>query len=228
MTAIQLKSVVVRFPAARGDLFEVLRIDEFTAEPGRLTVISGPSGSGKSTLIMVAAGLLKPQSGQVMFGGTDLVGLGESARDQLRRDSIGLVFQDFQLVPELSPLANVLLPASFGRHGRGLRGRAKMLLAEFGIPVDRSVTPLLSRGEQQRVAFARALLFDPPVILCDEPTASLDMAASEAIAAKLSALAKAGKTVVVVSHDRVVQGAADRLLRLDRGRLGPLSEEAQA
>jgi putative ABC transport system ATP-binding protein len=119
----------------------------------------------------------------------------------------------------LSPLANVLLPASFSRAANGTRNRAEALLMELGVPLDRKTTPLLSRGEQQRVALARALLFDPPVILCDEPTASLDANASGAVAERLAALARAGKTVLAVSHDPVVKAQADQLFQLDHGRL---------
>lgn len=185
--------------------------------PG-LTVLSGASGSGKSTLLYLLAGLLVPTRGSVMWGGTDLARLSEMARDRWRRRNAGFVFQDFHLIEELSPLKNVLLPATFSgfstaRH----RARAKMLLDRMDVP-DRPRVSLLSRGEQQRVALARALIFGPPVIFADEPTASLDAPNGARVAAMLADLAAAGRTVIVASHDPAVLDLSARHIRLDHGR----------
>ena len=176
--------------------------------PGKITAIAGPSGSGKSTLLYVLAGLQPPQAGRVLSDGADIYRLGEGRRDAWRRRTVGFVFQDFHLIPELSVVANVALPGTFGRSGGRRRAPAE-LLAELGVPTDRRSVAMLSRGEQQRVAIARALAFDPPVMLADEPTASLDGAAASEVRAILRRLAEDGRTVVVVSHDEALLAEAD-------------------
>ena len=129
------------------------------------------------------------------------------------------MFQDFHLIEELSPLENVLVPAWFGAGaGRDCRDRAGALLTRLGVP-DRRRAALLSRGEQQRTALARALLMDPAVVFADEPTASLDVASGAEVIALLSALAREeGRTVIAASHDPALIAAADRRLALERGR----------
>jgi putative ABC transport system ATP-binding protein len=186
---------------------------------GQLTARAGPSGSGKSSLLYVLSGLLRADGGEVRWGEVRLDRLGEAARDSWRRQHAGFVFQNFQLVDEMSPLDNVLLPAWFGRwSAAGLKPRARTLLDELGVP-QRRRADLLSRGEQQRVAICRALLLDPPVVLADEPTASLDAKAGAEVGAILSRLAQEGRTVVVASHDPEFLQRADRVLRLEHGQL---------
>jgi putative ABC transport system ATP-binding protein len=135
---------------------------------------------------------------------------------------IGFVFQDFHLLPELTPLQNVLLPASFERFAmsRAMRERAKSLLDRFAVPQARRTTAVLSRGEQQRVALARALLFDPPVILADEPTASLDAASGATVIDILQQLSiKDGRTVIAVSHDHALIERFAMRFALEHGRM---------
>lgn len=153
------------------------------------------------------------------WNGVAIGGLPESARDKWRRENAGFVFQSFNLIDELSPLENVLLPARFGGAELApLRPRAQGLLAEFKVPSDRRTVSLLSRGEQQRVAIARALLRDPGVIFADEPTASLDADAAARIATTLKEMAaEQRRTVVVASHDPALLALADRTVRLDHG-----------
>ncbi|MEM8789593.1 MAG: ATP-binding cassette domain-containing protein [Pseudomonadota bacterium] len=209
-----------RDPAGRD--IRVLDIAEFTAQDGRLTVITGPSGSGKSTLLHVLSGLLLPDAGQVRWRGAQITALGEGARDRWRRRNVGMVFQNFHLIDELSPLDNVLAPGWFDRFSvGGLRARAAALLQDFDVPQARGRLAHLSRGEQQRVALARALLFDPPLILADEPTASLDRVAGATVIDRLRTLADAGRTVLAVSHEPDLIAAAGIVLRLERGRLSP-------
>lgn len=186
--------------------------------PGQVLVLTGPSGSGKTTLLYLLSGLLLPMGGQIDWDGTDLAGLRENARDRWRRQNAGFVFQDFHLIPQLSPLDNVLIPAGFTAFStRLLRARAEGLLARFGVPARRT-TALLSRGEQQRVALARALLGNPGVIFADEPTASLDAASGQQVAQALRDLAhQDGRTVIIASHDPATIGIADQCLRLSRG-----------
>jgi putative ABC transport system ATP-binding protein len=201
-----------------------LSIPVLNVSPGSLLAITGPSGSGKSTFLYAIAGLLRPSQGEITWGGRILQTMPETIRDHWRRHTIGFVFQDFHLMPELSPLANVLLPASFENLSvsRALKERALMLLEGFGVPYKRASVVDLSRGEQQRVALARALLFDPPVLLADEPTASLDALAGEQVAQTLEDLSKQeGRTVIVVSHDPALINRIGTRFVLERGQARP-------
>ncbi len=205
------------FRDASGGTFPALDLPHFAPKAGALTAVRGPSGCGKSTLLYVLAGLLPPDRGTVRFGDVDIYTLGEGRRDRWRRESIGFVFQDFHLLPELSPLANVAIAATFGGHRANVAARARALLEQLGVPHSRRSVELLSRGEQQRVAIARALLFDPPLILADEPTASLDDVAGAAVLDVLATLARAGKTVVIASHDPKALALAEATLVLEHG-----------
>ena len=191
--------------------------------PGQLSVIVGPSGSGKSTLLHALAGIVVPQHGLISFGATVVNQLDESRRDAWRLAHCGLVFQEFRLIDELDALGNVLLPAQFQQAGipAFLRARALELLERFDVPQRAGPVAKMSRGEQQRVALARALLLDPPLILADEPTASLDADNGQRIAAALQTLAQSGKTVVTVTHDDKLVARADSLLRMQAGRVLP-------
>jgi len=188
---------------------------------GEMTVLAGPSGSGKSTLLYLLAGLLAPQQGSILWNDIDLARLNEAARDRWRLGHAGFVFQSFNLIDELSPLENVLLPARFSSMSVDkYRDRAATLLTDLDVPVHRRRAALLSRGEQQRVAIARALLRDPAVIFADEPTASLDAAAGRNVTHLLRELAtRQGRTVIVASHDPALLERAARVIRLDHGRV---------
>ena len=199
----------------------VLDIPSLRIHAGGFVALTGPSGSGKTTLLHTLAGILKPRSGTVRWNEVIVSALGESASDRWRLRHCGLVFQDFHLIEQLSPIKNVLLPATFSSFviSAELKGRATTLLKGLGVPdAARSVTTL-SRGERQRVAIARALLFNPPVVLADEPTASLDQAAAESVGGTLAGLAFEGRTVLVVTHDPALIARADHVIRLERGRI---------
>lgn len=198
-------------------------IPELSIRAGEMTALAGASGSGKSTLLYLLAGLLVPQHGKVVWADIDLARLSEAARDRWRLANAGFVFQSFNLIDELSPLDNVLLPVWFGwTRAAAQRERAEALLDRFQVPIARSRVSLLSRGEQQRVAIARALLLDPRVIFADEPTASLDARSGEIVADALRDLAETeGRTVIVASHDPAVLTRAAASVRLDHGRLEP-------
>jgi putative ABC transport system ATP-binding protein len=189
--------------------------------PGQLSVIVGPSGSGKSTLLHALAGIVVPQQGRILFGDVALNALVESQRDAWRQAHCGMVFQDFRLIDELDALANTVLPAQFTRLHlpAALRERALALLAGFELPPRGGPVARLSRGEQQRVALARALLLDPPLLLADEPTASLDAENGQRIATALQAVARQGKTVIAVTHDDKLANLADQRLTMKAGRL---------
>jgi len=212
----------VEAPAGRQPIAD---IPELALPAGRLTALCGPSGSGKSTFLYLLAGLLVPQQGEVLWSGTDITRLPETARDRWRLAHAGFVFQSFNLVDELPPVDNVLLPAWFANIGVGeRRRRAEALLDRFGVPTARARVSLLSRGEQQRVAIARALLLEPRIVFADEPTASLDAKSGEFVAETLAALAaEEGRTVVVATHDPVLIARAGGTVSIDHGRIQPPS-----
>jgi ABC-type lipoprotein export system ATPase subunit len=212
---------VEKMTVAFGKLLALDGID-LAISAGMLAGFAGPSGSGKTSLLHAVAGLLRPRTGRVAWGGVALSELGEGARDAWRRLSVGLVFQDFHLVGELDALANVLLPVRFDhfRLSAALRARASALLDRVGITTPHRIAGLLSRGEQQRVAIARALLRQPRIVLADEPTASLDAAASRDVAELLVDTCRtAAATLVVVSHDAALLSRLDRVHELRGGRL---------
>ena len=188
---------------------------------GALAVVLGASGSGKSTLLNVLGLLEDADRGEVRLGGELVSAVGRSARSGARGRYIGFVFQSFLLLPSLTALDNVLLAARYaGRAGGDVRRRARDLLAQFGV-LERQghYPPQLSGGEQQRVAFCRAVLNDPPVLLADEPTGNLDEVNGRVILDALRARARAGAAVVVVSHQAAAAADADAVYRMQEGRL---------
>lgn len=200
----------------------VLDLSGLTLAPGTGLAVTGPSGSGKSTLLLTLAGIVAPAAGNVVWDGVDLARLGALGRDRLRRRRLGLVFQDLALIGALSPLQNVLLPVGFDhfRVPAALRARGQALLQRFGVP-GRGRADQLSRGEQGRVALARALILDPPVIFADEPTAALDATSGAQVAAALADLVASGRTVLAVTHDPGLAAAMGAQLRLEQGRIAP-------
>ncbi|NVO14770.1 MAG: ATP-binding cassette domain-containing protein [Rhodoplanes sp.] len=198
---------------------------------GETVAVTGPSGAGKTTLLHAVAALLRPDRGTVSWGDTDVSAWPERQRDRWRRDTVGLVFQDFALVPELGVIENILLPLRFDgfRLPAEARRRAEALAARVGIEMLAPRTAALSRGEQQRVAVARALIRRPALLLADEPTASLDAATGARVAdLLLDAARETGASLLIVSHDPALLARADRVHRLVAGRLvaEPLVAEA--
>lgn len=221
---LQCNGLTVTFKDADGGLpFRALDDVNLTSAPGQLHVVTGPSGSGKSTLLYAMSGLMRADAGEVRFGDVSLSTMSETDRDAWRRSHVGFVFQTFHLIQELNARDNVLLPVWFGQWRAGdFADRARQLLDDLNVPLGRGPARHLSRGEQQRVALARALIFDPPIILADEPTASLDLATGETVISMLGDLArKEGRTVIVVSHDPVLIAAADTITTLQRGTAAP-------
>ncbi|MBY0612226.1 MAG: ATP-binding cassette domain-containing protein [Beijerinckiaceae bacterium] len=219
---LRADSLRITFVDAAGARFTALDIPRLEAGCGDSLAITGPSGSGKSTLLYALAGLVDDLEGNVAWDETMLMRLPQTARDRWRRENAGFVFQDFHLIAELSPIENVLMPARFALFSASadLKARALNLLDELRVPIARKLSSQLSRGEQQRVAIARALLFDPPIILADEPTASLDAEAANDVSTLLTELAaRSGKLVITVSHDeRLIERCGARLA-LEHGRL---------
>ncbi len=189
---------------------ETLTFPDITVKRGEHLFLHGPSGSGKSTLLSLLAGMLRPASGSVRVLGTDIHRLGASARDQFRADHMGVIFQQFNLVPYLNTLANVTLPCGLSplrskRSEPSVKGEAERLLTALSIPEDhwqRKVTRL-SIGQQQRIAAARALIGAPGLILADEPTSALDTDNRDRFLELLLNLAHRHDTsVLFVSHDQ--------------------------
>ncbi|GAA3441529.1 ABC transporter ATP-binding protein [Planomonospora venezuelensis] len=188
--------------------------------PGTFTAVMGPSGSGKSTLLQCAAGLDRPTGGSVVVDGVELAGHDEAARTRLRRQRIGFVFQQFNLLPTLTVLQNVLLPLRLAGE-KADPGHAVAVLERVGLAGRLGHRPAeLSGGQQQRVAIARALVTRPSVIFADEPTGALDTRSARDV---LNLLAESvrdhGQTVVMVTHDPVAAAYADSVLFLADGRI---------
>jgi putative ABC transport system ATP-binding protein len=205
-----------------GRRHDVLRGLSGEVRRGEFVVLLGPSGSGKSTLLNVVSGIDRPDSGLVEVAGVDLTRLGEKERTLFRRRHLGFVFQFFNLLPTLTVLENLLLPLELkGRVGGDEESRARTLLEKVGL-ADRADTfpDRLSGGEQQRVAFARALVHDPDLILADEPTGNLDPDTGERILDLLESLVRdQGRTLLAVTHSRELAARADRILHMDHGLL---------
>ena len=218
MLSLHLESVSIGFP---GLAQPVLAIDELDLEAGDRLAIAGASGSGKSTFVNLVAGLMRPHGGRIVWTDRDIAALGEGGRDRWRAANVGLVMQDFHLFPGLSAIDNVLLPARLsGAAGGAVRTRARELMARVGLGRPEQSIETMSRGEMQRVAVARALLRRPGVLIADEPTASLDAEAGEAVGRLLIELADAeGSTLIVVSHDTRLTARLPRHLTLSAGRI---------
>ena len=187
---------------------------------GELVAIVGPSGSGKSTLGGLLAGLDRPTAGSIVVGGTRLDRLGEDALARWRADNVGIVFQNFHLIPTLTAAENVGLGLRFGRHRSRRRDRIGEALAAVGLGDKAKRLPSqLSGGEQQRVGIARAIVARPPLVVADEPTGSLDSAASRIIFDLILDIRAAGTTVVFITHDRALAAMADRTVTMRDGRI---------
>jgi putative ABC transport system ATP-binding protein len=190
--------------------------------PGEALAVLGPSGSGKSTLLNLIAGLDRPSEGEVSVGGVRVDRLGEAAAARYRRERVGMVFQFFNLIDDLTVLDNVLLPAQLSGMARSeARARAEQLLAALGVDTyARHYPGRLSGGERQRVAVARALINRPALLLADEPTGALDTASREDVKELIKELNADGQTVVLVTHDEeLAAGCATREVRLLDGRI---------
>jgi len=201
-TVLAARGLVKRFAAPSGAPIDVLAGANLEVRRGELVVIEGPSGSGKSTLLNVIGLLEDADAGEVWFGERRVSALGRSAKSRERGRWLGFVFQSFLLLPALTALENVLLAARYtGGVSAERRRHALLLLERFGVAARRDHHPAqLSGGEQQRVAFCRAVLNDPPLVLADEPTGNLDDDNGAIILEALREQVRAGGAVVVVSH----------------------------
>ncbi len=201
-------------------MLTVLNAVSFEAREKESIAVVGPSGSGKTTLLGLCAGLDKPTSGSVVVGGTDLAGLTENARAALRNELVGFVFQTFKLIPTLTALENVMVPAEL-RRDRKARRKAVALLESVDLADRQHHYPVqLSGGEQQRVGLARAFINRPRILFADEPTGNLDADTSATIEHLLLDLNRsAGTTLIIVTHNLELAARTDRILELRGGAL---------
>jgi len=196
---------------------------------GEIVSLVGPSGSGKSTLLMALAGLERPDSGSVVVAGQDLTSYGEDQLARFRGRNVGIVFQSFHLVPTMTALENVALPLELAGASDAF-ARAAAELAAVGLADRAGHYPAqLSGGEQQRVAVARAIVANPPLLVADEPTGNLDEATGASIIDLLFALRRErGSTLVIVTHDNNLAARCDRVIRIRSGRIDATGADASA
>ncbi|TXF12303.1 ABC transporter ATP-binding protein [Pelomicrobium methylotrophicum] len=218
---IELESVAKVYRKGRQEVRALDGLDLTVAERGMVAIV-GPSGSGKSTLLHLIGAMDRPTAGEVVVAGRRLNTLPQAELTRFRRQTVGFVFQSFNLIPNLTALENVMLPMEFNGVGAAKRKEvATRLLARMGLAARLTHRPQeLSGGEQQRVAIARALANDPPLILADEPTGNLDSKTGEMIYELLQEIARE-RTVVVVTHAETLARMSNRVLYLKDGRLAP-------
>jgi len=203
-----------------GKTLTVLDNISFEVEAGSTNAIVGPSGSGKTTLLGLCAGLDRSTTGTVTLNGINLGSLGEDKRAQVRNQYVGFIFQNFQLLPTLTALENVMVPLEL-RGEKNIRARALDLLDKVGLAERGHHYPAqLSGGEQQRVSLARAFSNQPKILFADEPTGNLDAETSEKVVKLIFDLNKeAGTTLVLVTHDLELAAKTQRILRIKGGKL---------
>lgn len=215
MADLRIKDLVVEYSS--GD-YAVRPIDglDLEVEAGSLAILLGPSGCGKTTLLSCLGGILKPAAGRIEFGDTDVTALASRELAAYRRDTVGIVFQAFNLVPSLTALENAMVPMhAAGMFRQDARRRAEQLLTRVGLEHRMRHRPGdLSGGQQQRVAVARAIALDPPLILADEPTAHLDFIQVEEVLRLIRELAEDERVVVVATHDTRILPLADQVVEL--------------
>jgi putative ABC transport system ATP-binding protein len=222
-------SAPIRLVGVARDFFDgkilrrVLKKLDLDIFAGELTIVAGPSGSGKTTLLTIMGFLLQPSEGRIFIQDREVTRFSSDRLATLRREKIGFVFQQSVLVPALTVLDNILLP--FGIQGtsvpKAVRARARQLLEKLGLERYVNAMPQqLSLGQQQRVAIVRALINDPPLLLCDEPTSALDAESSAIVLDSLKKLSgEPARAVVMVTHDPRVFPFADRLLKIEDGQI---------
>jgi putative ABC transport system ATP-binding protein len=214
-TTLTIKNLTVEYVSAGYRLRPIENLS-FTAEGGQLVVLLGPSGCGKTTLLSCIAGLLTPAAGEISIDDIDVLALRGAELAAYRRETVGVIFQAFNLIPSLSALGNVMVPLRLsGRPRSAARARALELLEQVGLADRTGHRPgRLSGGQQQRVAIARALAHNPPVVVADEPTAHLDGIQVEAVLRLIREIAAAGRLVVVATHDDRITRIADQVVDL--------------
>ncbi len=219
-SVIAFRDVVKIYPLPAGD---VLALDHLTLDVGRgeFVALMGPSGSGKSTLLNLIGCLDVPTAGDLVINGTSIREMSDDQLTLLRRDTLGFIFQQFNLLPLLNVIENVEFPLLLRDEGRHNEERCRKVLGAVALaPELYTHKPTeLSGGQQQRVAIARALVNDPEILLCDEPTGNLDRKTGTGIMELLSELNREGKTIIMVTHDPKTAEYASRIIQIEDGRL---------
>ncbi len=219
MPLIEIKHLKKIFSEGEANEFQALKGIDLMVEKGEFVAIMGVSGSGKSTLMNMIGCLDKPSSGLYMLDGEEVERKSASELVKIRRNKIGFVFQNFNLLPRVQAVTNVELPLVYkGIRPKERRARAKKVMEELGLGDRiRHKPSMLSGGEQQRVAIARALVNKPAVLLADEPTGNLDSKSGDQVMGILSDLHKKGTTIILVTHDKKIAEYADRTINLVDG-----------
>lgn len=220
--ALDLTGIEKVYNRGKPSEVRVLRGASVQVKPGEVVALVAPSGAGKSTLLHIAGLLDTPDAGQVRLAGRDMVGLSDRARTEARREDVGFIYQFHHLLPEFSALENIVIPQlANGRSEAEARARAMDLLARVGVAARAEHRPAaLSGGEQQRVAFCRALANAPRLLLADEPTGNLDPATSDQVFGALMELVRdTGLAALIATHNMELAARMDRIVRLDQGRI---------
>lgn len=228
-TMLQVEGLTKSYPTRGGDPLTVLKAVDFSLSAGDSLAIVGPSGSGKTTLLGLCAGLDRPSSGTVSIAGTSIGGLTEDQRAAVRNAHVGFVFQNFQLIPTLTALENVMVPLELrGDGGPAREAEALALLDRVGLGARHRHYPIqLSGGEQQRVALARAFINQPKILFCDEPTGNLDGETAHKVVELIFGLNREkGTTLVLVTHDSELAARCARTIRLKNGSVVPEASPA--
>lgn len=220
---VELKDIYKIYCMGSAACVNALNGVDLKIKSGEFIAIMGPSGSGKSTMMHIVGALDLPSKGKVLLDGTDISNLNEDKLAEIRGKKIGFVFQDFNLIPTLTALENVMLPMLFQESEKSTENQekhCKALLGLVGLGDRITHKPTeLSGGQQQRVAIARALVNDPEIILADEPTGALDSKSSQEIMDLLKDLNKKGKTVILITHDKSVANISKRQIHLRDGKI---------
>jgi len=216
---VLLEGVSRRYQVGANEVYALRDVD-LEIDQGEFTVVLGPSGSGKTTLLNMISALDSPTAGRVTVAGREITGMDRGELFTFRREVVSFIFQTFNLFPTLTALENVQVGGEIAGSAREARRRAAEVLGSVGLGdrLDHYPTEL-SGGEQQRVAIARALVTENPLIVADEPTGDLDFRTGVQILELLEAQALAGRTVIVVTHNREISRVADRAIELSSGRI---------
>jgi ABC-type lipoprotein export system ATPase subunit len=218
---VEVKDVVKRFPMGETEI-AILKGISFQVNQGEFVCIVGPSGNGKSTLLNMITGIDRPTSGEIVVTGQPVHKMSENQLAAWRGEHVGIIFQFFQMLPALSLLDNVILPMDLaGKYApKERRARAEQLLDAVGLADQmRKLPSMVSGGEQQRAAIARALANDPDVLVADEPTGNLDSRTSRDVFELFEQVVSQGKTVLMVTHDKELAGRVPRIIEILDGRI---------
>ncbi len=218
---VDVKEVIKKFMVGNTEI-TILKGISFRVYPGEFVIMVGPSGNGKSTLLNMCTGIDYPNGGQVLVTGQDIHEMNANRQSLWRGENVGIVFQFFQMMPSLTLFANVMLPMELaGKYrGRERKKRAKHLLEMVGLQDEMNKLPsMVSGGQQQRAAVARAIANNPPLLIADEPTGNLDPKSAQLVFDIFKKLVKEGTTIMMVTHDKELAGQVSRQIEIVNGKI---------